>query len=144
MSRYVKARPTVWFMMRWSFQFILLFLFAEGIQENAYHRVNFLKFLSDFLGNQVSLTSFFGLTAFSCAGIMFLSIFYIVGLKREYIPLWFIFLVPFPLGCLNTLYEIWQTYHPQYFDNNVLDIIAGWLGVVVTWLIISIMLRKKS
>ena len=95
------------------------YLLTYFIQNNVYGRENLLKGVSEFLNDQTFATSYFGILL-----VMTLSLYAESALKNKLFlkyPL-----VPSVVILLaNTLYEINQSYHPKYVDNNLMDGMMG-------------------
>ncbi|MFC1646986.1 hypothetical protein ACFL1A_01750 [Patescibacteria group bacterium] len=118
-------------------------LIAFMIQANFYKSQNSTYWLYMALGQPLYLTSF-SKPFFAClVGIgVYLNIAY-AGQIRNTIMYLSTFVLA-GLGIVNTVREIWQILYPPYYDHWGMDIIVGWIALLLLWLIVFTLKKKYS
>lgn len=119
--------------------------FFFWVQENFYGDPNFLKPISDALNSQVSATSFFVVLGMTGTGMSIFTLMtsgsqYVLGLNKAI----FYYLLPIIPGLVYTAYEYYQYNHPTYFDNNLLDVVLGWLAISVFWIAYTLVFKRNK
>jgi hypothetical protein len=107
------------------------------VQENTYGEQNFLKFLSDALGKTVSATSYFVILGNTCLALILIYLFLRSeesSISGSLFTMALIF-IPIAVAIVYTIYEMYQSQHPKYQDNHLLDATLGWVACLTVWIL---------